>query len=181
MYVKIMDEEGNVAVVRRNDPTLVQAQDWTEWKIDLAEVATSADLARVVKLTIGVGEPLVDHPYEGPRLLAGLDAQGAVYIDQLTNVSPGFGLLMGFVRDTDVIGAPIVPAKVGLYTSTNTGGTAPFQDVTSAEKDFYAIFMLVNPYTVKVTSSNFRQIVESWPPQGTPMHVVNIKDYVMRR
>jgi hypothetical protein len=56
LYVAVEDKAGHVGMVSHPDPALVTAQQWTQWKIPLADFTSAGlNVAAVKKLYIGVG------------------------------------------------------------------------------------------------------------------------------
>jgi regulation of enolase protein 1 (concanavalin A-like superfamily) len=75
LYVAVEDSTGKVAVA--SDPALVNASDWTEWKIPLSSFA-GVNLAKVKKLYIGVGD----------RKNPAADGAGRIYVDDIRVTKP---------------------------------------------------------------------------------------------
>jgi hypothetical protein len=70
LYVTVEDSAGKSATV--SDAALVNAPDWTQWKIPLSSL-TGVDLAEVKKLYLGVGD----------RTTPKADGTGKIYIDDI--------------------------------------------------------------------------------------------------
>ncbi len=75
LYVAVEDSAGKVAVA--SDPALANAAAWTQWKIPLSSL-TGVNLAKVKKLTIGVGDKA--NPVA--------DGAGRIYIDDIQVTKP---------------------------------------------------------------------------------------------
>jgi hypothetical protein len=56
LYVTVEDSAGQTATVTHPDPAVARSYRWTEWSIPSADLA-GVNLARVRKLTVGLGEP----------------------------------------------------------------------------------------------------------------------------
>jgi hypothetical protein len=72
LYVVVEDNTGKSAVATHSDPLAANLSAWTEWKIPLSSL-TGVNLARVKKLSIGVGDKKAPVP----------GASGRVYIDDI--------------------------------------------------------------------------------------------------
>jgi regulation of enolase protein 1 (concanavalin A-like superfamily) len=77
LYVAVEDSAGKIGVVPNPDPEAVLATTWTEWKIPLSSF-TGVNLAKVKKLTIGVGD----------RKTPSADGTGRIYIDDIRVAKP---------------------------------------------------------------------------------------------
>ncbi len=77
LYVVVEDSTGKTAVVVNPDAGAVNAANWTEWKIPLADLAP-VNLAKVKKLYIGVGD----------RANPAADGGGRIYIDDIRVTKP---------------------------------------------------------------------------------------------
>jgi hypothetical protein len=78
LYLAVEDSAKKSATVTYPDPAIVGASEWTEWKIPLSSF-TGVNLARVKKVTIGVGDK--DAPAAG--------GAGRIYIDDIYVTTPG--------------------------------------------------------------------------------------------
>ncbi len=77
LYVAVEDSAGNLAVAVNPDPAAVNATDWTEWKVPLADLA-GVNMTRVEKLYLGVGHRNSPAP----------DGAGRIYIDDIRVTRP---------------------------------------------------------------------------------------------
>jgi regulation of enolase protein 1 (concanavalin A-like superfamily) len=75
LYVAVEDSAGKVAIA--SDPALANAAAWTQWKIPLSSL-TGVNLAKVKKLTIGVGD----------KKTPVADGSGRIYIDDIRVTKP---------------------------------------------------------------------------------------------
>jgi hypothetical protein len=75
MYVVVEDSAGKTASA--SDATMANVTTWTEWKVPLSSL-TGVNLAKVKKLTIGVGD----------RANPAADGSGTVYIDDVRVTKP---------------------------------------------------------------------------------------------
>jgi hypothetical protein len=77
VYVALQDSANKTAVVANPDASLLKATAWAEWKIPLSSF-TGVNVAKVKKLTIGVGDKA--NPVAGRT--------GKLYIDDISLVKP---------------------------------------------------------------------------------------------
>jgi hypothetical protein len=77
VYVALQDSSNHTAMVLYPDPQITQAADWVQWKIPLTDF-TGVNLAKVKKMTIGVGDKAKSTP-------GGL---GLIYIDDISLATP---------------------------------------------------------------------------------------------
>ena len=77
LYVSIEDSAGGTATVVHPDPAVVTKTTWTEWKLTLADFA-DVNMARVKKLTIGVGDKADPKP----------GSAGRIFIDDIQLAKP---------------------------------------------------------------------------------------------
>ncbi|HSV98535.1 MAG TPA: PA14 domain-containing protein [Sedimentisphaerales bacterium] len=78
-YVALEDTAGRIATVAHPDPVILNAIDWTQWRIPLADFATSGvDVAAIRKMYIGVGDR------DNPRP----SGVGVIHIDDIRVVRP---------------------------------------------------------------------------------------------
>jgi hypothetical protein len=75
LYVAVEDSAGKSATA--SDPALANAAAWTQWKIPLSSL-TGVNLAKVKKLTIGVGD----------KANPAADGAGRIYIDDIRVTKP---------------------------------------------------------------------------------------------
>jgi hypothetical protein len=77
LYVAVEDSTGKSAVVTHSDPAAATLNAWTEWKVPLSGL-TGVNLARVKKLSIGVGDRKTPVP----------GGSGRIYIDDIRVTKP---------------------------------------------------------------------------------------------
>jgi len=74
LYLAIEDSAGLAATVINPDPHAVQAIEWWQWSIPLADLAAEGvNVTAVRKMSIGVGDPANPQP----------DGSGTIYLDDI--------------------------------------------------------------------------------------------------
>ncbi len=74
LYLTIEDDTGQAATVTNSDPDAVQATQWRQWSIPLADLtAQGVNATAVRKLSIGIGDPANPQP----------DGSGGIYLDDI--------------------------------------------------------------------------------------------------
>ncbi len=77
LYVAVEDNAKKVGIVAYADTAVTKATQWTQWKIPLSGL-TGVNLAKVKKLTIGVGDK--NKPIAG--------GSGRLFIDDICVIKP---------------------------------------------------------------------------------------------
>lgn len=78
-YVALEDTAGRIATIAHPDPVILNAIDWTQWRIPLADFTTSGvDVAAIRRMYIGVGDR--DNPQP--------NGAGMIHIDDIRVVRP---------------------------------------------------------------------------------------------
>jgi hypothetical protein len=85
LYIKIEDSAGGDAQKDHPDPNILLSDEWTPWRIPLIEFKfanAGINLNRIETMSIGVGEPSDQGPYE----LLNDDCVNAIHIGNVTNL-----------------------------------------------------------------------------------------------
>ncbi|MHC4297600.1 MAG: discoidin domain-containing protein [Planctomycetota bacterium] len=79
LYIGVADSAGNSATITHEDPAATQIDTWTEWSVDLADLANQGvNIASVKKLILGVGDPTGTVP----------GGSGTLYFDDIAVGNP---------------------------------------------------------------------------------------------
>jgi hypothetical protein len=98
LYVEIANADGTAGVVLNDDPAATQIDTWTQWRIDLRQLADQGvNLADVDSISIGIGDK--SNPQPG--------GTGIMYFDDIELVPPRAPLAEAWIEAeaADIIGA----------------------------------------------------------------------------